>query len=228
MPETVIRGSTLTNGFRGNHPTAHAGISIQENKTALRRQLRSLRQQLAIEERDRLSLSILNHLLSSPLTLHASSIGLYLPTDNEVNTLPFLQAFWQAGKQTFVPVVGKNHTMGFFPVRPEDPLRPSPLGIREPPVSGRDEWSLTRLDLLLLPLVGFDACGGRMGFGGGYFDRLLDNLSHPPPWRVGLAYSFQEVARLPQEPHDIPMHGVVTELGLRWFTPPPANDPPDR
>lgn len=220
MPEAVIRGSTLTNGFRGSHPTALAGISsIQSHKAALRSRLRNLRRHLAVDEHARLNQRISDHLLSSSLLLPGSSLGLYLPTDYEVDTTPILHHAWQLGCHAHLPVVDdSSQTMAFYPVRPEDLLRPSRWGILEPPVEGRRACPLAQLELLLIPLVGFDPVGHRLGFGGGYFDRALAPLTaQPRPRRIGLAYGFQEVAELPDEPHDVRLHGVVTEAGLRLF-----------
>lgn len=195
----------------------------------MRRSLRRLRQQLAPEEVHRLSTTIREHLLASDVTRHASSIGLYLPTDNEVDTTPLLQAFWGMGKRVFLPVVEQDRNMAFYPIFPGDETIRSRWGIEEPPRKDRSALPLAHMALLLIPLVGFDQRGGRLGFGGGFFDRLLgqDGLGTiAPPWRIGVAYGFQEIPRLPEESHDIPLHGVVTETGLRWFhTPGPSLGP---
>ena len=78
-------------------------------------------------------------------------------------------------------------------------------------------WSIGRAarpDLLLVPLLAFDAHGHRLGYGGGFYDRTLALLKVPA---IGIAYAGQEVASLPREPHDMALDMIVTEQGVRRF-----------
>ncbi len=90
---------------------------------------------------------------------------------------------------------------------PGDPLEvdaagcPAPLPLAE----------VLKPDLILTPLLAFDDFGGRLGQGGGHYDRTFASISQA--LRIGLAYSGQRVERLPVEPHDIALHGVLTEVG---------------
>jgi 5-formyltetrahydrofolate cyclo-ligase len=85
-----------------------------------------------------------------------------------------------------------------------------------PPGTAR---ALRRLDLILLPLLGYDAQGQRLGQGGGYYDRTLARLGKARrPLRIGLAYACQQLATLPVEDHDRPLHAVLTERGLQRFS----------
>lgn len=72
------------------------------------------------------------------------------------------------------------------------------------------------MDVVMLPLLGFDVRGTRLGQGGGYYDRTLSKTSFRP-YRIGLAYAAQQVPVLPREPWDVPLHAVLTESGLRRF-----------
>jgi 5-formyltetrahydrofolate cyclo-ligase len=92
------------------------------------------------------------------------------------------------------------------------PLRQSRYGIAEP----RGLRRPPRLDLVVLPLVAFDAAGRRLGMGGGYYDRWL--ARHPRLRRVGYAYAAQEVDRVPAGVQDMQLDAVVTEAGLRLFS----------
>ena len=75
----------------------------------------------------------------------------------------------------------------------------------------------TRNDMLLMPLVGYDRFGNRLGMGAGYYDRCLESLSDlATPLRVGIAYSLQEIDPVAKNKWDIPLHGLVNEHG--WFT----------
>src|SRR5690348_310693 len=71
-------------------------------------------------------------------------------------------------------------------------------------------------DLIIMPLLGFDARGTRLGYGGGYYDRTLERLSKRPRL-IGLAFASQEIASIPRELHDVPLDAVVTEQGARSF-----------
>jgi len=71
-------------------------------------------------------------------------------------------------------------------------------------------------DVIVMPLLGFDSRGTRLGYGGGYYDRTLARLSKRPRL-IGLAFSAQELPEIPREPHDIPLDAIVTERGVRNF-----------
>jgi 5-formyltetrahydrofolate cyclo-ligase len=73
-------------------------------------------------------------------------------------------------------------------------------------------------DIILMPLLGFDAAGTRLGYGGGYYDRTLAAL-HKRPKLIGLAFAVQELPLIPRESHDVPLDAVITESGLRQFGP---------
>jgi 5-formyltetrahydrofolate cyclo-ligase len=73
-------------------------------------------------------------------------------------------------------------------------------------------------DVIIMPLLGFDARGTRLGYGGGYYDRTLERL-HKRPRLVGLAFAAQELEAIPREPHDVPLDVIVTEQGARSFEP---------
>jgi 5-formyltetrahydrofolate cyclo-ligase len=71
-------------------------------------------------------------------------------------------------------------------------------------------------DLVLMPLLGFDKAGTRLGYGGGYYDRTLAGMSKKPRL-IGLAFAAQELDEIPREAHDVPLDAVVTETGVRHF-----------
>ncbi len=83
-------------------------------------------------------------------------------------------------------------------------LAPSELAPREEP------------DIIIMPLLGFDSRGTRLGYGGGYYDRTLAGLGKKP-LLVGLAFAAQELDEIPREPHDVPLDVIVTEAGVRHF-----------
>lgn len=189
-------------------------------KLSLRNSLREMRRQLSSERVANLSRAIVSHVVSAPFYQRARTIGLYHPIDNEVDPTPLLLDVACSEKKFFLPLADKTTgSLCFVPYVPGDPLRLGVFGILEPiPVAHQAVVTDTfQLDLILLPLVGFDRSGCRLGFGGGYYDRMLSDTRHFPGRsmsRVGLAYGFQELPVVPREPHDVLLDGVVTEQGV--------------
>lgn len=150
-----------------------------------------------------------------PEFVSANTVAVYLAADGEVDTQPLIELAWRAGKQVYLPVLwGK--CLRFARYRPHAALRRNRLGIAEPAV--KSYRSIARLDLILMPLVGFDDRGGRLGMGGGFYDRSFARLpaKRRRPARVGLAHACQHVDSLPLEPWDVPLTAVATDR--RWLT----------
>jgi len=125
--------------------------------------------------------------------------------DGEIDPSPILKRARALGCQVHRPVITsfRGRRMRFAPY----PTCPRP---------GPAEHDSTRwLDLVLVPLVGFDADGNRLGMGAGFYDRHFAFLRHRSAWRrpllIGLGFELQRVDRLPAGPHDVPLWGVVTE-----------------
>ena len=142
----------------------------------------------------------------------AKKILCYVSIAGEVETWPLLEQALADGKRIAVPMIlTKDKKLVVAEIRnPEKELkRRGPLGIPEP---SRMVARLNpdRLDLILVPGVAFDKRGNRLGRGGGYFDRFLAGLKPTIP-RVGLAFKFQVVKKLPVEPHDQLVSKVITE-----------------
>jgi 5-formyltetrahydrofolate cyclo-ligase len=116
----------------------------------------------------------------------------------------------------FPRIAGKDQPLDFHLVPKgfydgSEVLSPGAHGIHEPP----PDWPQVMPDLLLVPLLAFDAAGHRLGYGGGFYDRTLEFLCVPA---IGIAYAGQEVASLPAEPHDMALDGILTETGFRAFS----------
>ncbi len=109
-------------------------------------------------------------------------------------------------------MVVKKSPLHFRAWRDGDPLVVHPFGMHEPPESA----VRVTPDVLLIPLLAFDARGTRLGYGGGFYDRTLASLATKRA--IGIAYAGQEVAELPCHDHDHPLDSVVTEKGVRHFT----------
>ena len=188
---------------------------------ALRRRLRALRRSLPNHERLAAERAIGHSLRRLRLFRRGYRVAVYLAMPGEVRLRPSIEAAWRAGCILYVPRISSRRrgTMHFVPLLPGARLRPNAYGIAEPvtPASARVESR--RLDAVLMPVVGFDRLGNRLGMGAGYYDRALRRLrdgSHR--WRrprlIGLAFACQEVERIVPSEWDIPLDVVVTERGI--------------
>ena len=174
------------------------------DKTALRQRVRLLRGVLAAGAVRLLAGGLIDRLPAGAV------VAGYWPLADELDVRPAMAALLRAGFVLALPVVGQaNHPLLFRRWRPGVSLVEGPHGTSQPGESAPE----VRPGCLLVPLLAFDRHGGRLGYGGGYYDRTLEALRHsgPPPLVVGIAYAAQEVSSVPMEPHDQPLDLVVTE-----------------
>jgi 5-formyltetrahydrofolate cyclo-ligase len=133
----------------------------------------------------------------------------FMPMRSEINPLPLMKTLAEAGVQLALPVTGRRgEPLVMRAWRWGEPLDSGVWGIREP----KPEAPQVDPDVLLVPLLAFDRAGGRLGYGGGYYDLTLARLrSCKAVMTVGLAYAIQEIARVPTTPHDATLDLVLTE-----------------
>ena len=183
-------------------------------KTELRKHLREQRRQLSAEQQDRAAQGIVMQLSNTPGLSAATHIGLYDAVDGEVGTALLARWARDNGKIPYLPVV-EGEVLRFAEWRNDDELTANRFGIGEPP-TGIERVEAQALDVLCLPLVGWNRNGVRLGMGGGYYDRTL--AQPPRPLIVGLAHSCQEMEALPEDSWDITLDWVMTE-SERWRCP---------
>jgi len=192
------------------------------SRPALRRQLRQARRQLTPSQQRRAARALYRQLAQHPLFRRSRHIALYLPNDGEIDPRPLLLEAQKRGKATYLPVLNAwpRTRMVFQRIKPSESLRSNRFGIFEPascPARQRRIWAL---DLILMPLVGFDEQGGRLGMGGGYYDATLQGLRAVVEKKilaVGYAFAVQQVAELPHAAHDERLDWAVTERGAVRF-----------
>ena len=187
----------------------------------LRRLLRKARRSQTRSEQRQAAEGLYKQLAQDPQFRRARHISLYLPTDGEIDPRLLLRAAQRRGKKTYLPVLSAwpRTKMVFQQIRPGEKLRPNRFRILEPRVNVARQRKIWALDLVLLPLVGFDDVGGRLGMGGGFYDRSLAYLARRQNWRkptlLGLAHECQKVERLVQASWDVPLAGTVTDK--QWY-----------
>jgi 5-formyltetrahydrofolate cyclo-ligase len=187
----------------------------------LRRMLRKARRALTHSQQRQAARGLYTQLAQHPVFRRAKHISLYLPTDGEIDPSQLLRAAQRRGKVTYLPVLSAwpRTRMVFQRIRPGEKLKPNRFRILEPRPNLALQRKIWTLDLVLLPLVGFDDVGGRLGMGGGFYDRSLAYLARRKSWRkptlLGLAHECQKVERLAQASWDVPLQGTVTDKA--WY-----------
>lgn len=186
-----------------------------------RRRLRALR--LALEPAERLAAERAIALALRRLRLFRPGrrVAVYLAMRGEVDLSPVFVAASRSGVQLFAPRVTsrRRREMTFVPLAPGLPTRAGAFGIHEPVASAGSRWPALRLDAVLVPVVGFDADGNRLGMGAGFYDRALRGLRRPGgAWRrprlIGVAFACQQLPRIEPSAWDVPLDLVVTEAGI--------------
>jgi len=153
--------------------------------------------------------------------LAGKRIGVYLATAEELDLKPLIHRAWHRGCKVFVPHIidSRRGTMMFYPFHMQSSLSEHRWGIPQL-MNARSPVATRTLDLVLMPVVGFDRSGHRLGMGGGFYDRHFAytrrSRSHKP-FLVGVAYACQEVSAIEMQPHDVKLDAIVTENTLRRF-----------
>jgi 5-formyltetrahydrofolate cyclo-ligase len=186
-------------------------------RKALRAHLRARRRALSPEARAKAARQVARNVDRVFRLRPGLRVALYASFAEELDSGPLLRLARKRGCRIFLPRID-TRTVGMKFVEAVAGARETTnhLGIVEPhgtqPIAAR--W----LDLVLLPLVGFDAHGMRLGMGGGYYDRTFAFRNRHTAWRgprlVGVAYSFQQVPSIARAPHDVWLDAVVTEAGV--------------
>lgn len=178
-------------------------------KSALRRTLRARRRALAAAQGDAA------HAAAEHLPLHRlpafATYGGYHAMGSELDPSPLIRRLGATGATFALPcAVAADVPLDFRTWDPDDLLVPDAVGVPSPPAHA----AVVHPDLVIVPLLGFDRRGGRLGQGGGHYDRTLENLrSLKPVFALGLAFAGQEVENLPFETHDQRLDAILTETG---------------
>jgi len=192
-------------------PIRPQGAALREAKLALRQRTLAIRDALPPEAHRAASDAIAARVLTMPEFVKARAVLLTFPFRSEWDTLPVVRAALAAGKAAAVPRVDvKTRMLELHSVcEPERDMGPGHRGVPEPGLHC-PRIDNAEIDFVLVPGVAFDAEGRRLGYGGGYYDRLLPLLG-PHVVRVAGAFDLQIVDCVPAAPHDVAIDAVVTE-----------------
>jgi len=191
---------------------------MSKARTTLRTKILAARDGLSVEERLRKSRAITDRLLALPEFAGARNIFTYVSFRGEVETLPLIVYCLQKGITVSVPLtlVKEHRLLAYAITDPGRDLAPGYCGIPEP-LSTLPLVEPASIELVVMPGSVFDMRGGRLGYGGGYYDRFLQNAA-PKALRIGLAFDLQAVKDVPQAEHDQPLDYLVTESNSFHFT----------
>ncbi len=181
--------------------------SLQEEKKALRKVL--LARRAAAVARSGQAGTALRDALTAALSIpDKAAVAGYLPMGDEIDVLPALSALRESGHCIAMPIVAaRGQPLRFRQWRPDDALEDGPLGTKHPCESAPE----VQPDVLIVPLLGYDRRGYRLGYGGGYYDRTVAALrSAGELLAIGVGFADQEVAEIPRGPQDEAMDWIVT------------------
>jgi 5-formyltetrahydrofolate cyclo-ligase len=184
-------------------------------KARLRGQSLGARDAIAPDERVLKSLAIAKHGIAGLTFPVGAIISAFLPIRSEVDLQPLLALLRDKGVRLCLPAVLDRQTIVFRDFADEALLVDTGFGTRGP----APDTAIVDPDILLVPLAAFDGRGHRIGYGAGHYDRAIDKLHKKAmyPKLIGIAFDCQEVASVPAEAHDVGLHAVLTESGLRYF-----------
>ena len=175
------------------------------DKSEIRKKIFKIRKQ-----NDLKNLSInFNHILNiiDKYKFLNSSVGGYYPYNYEIDVIEILKKFEKKNYQISLPKINKNFQMDFFHWTTQDPLEINKYGIPEP-----SSDKVIYPSILLVPIVAFDNDNNRVGYGGGFYDRYLNKIKKKKKIvTIGLAYSYQEVKKIPTNKYDIKLDFIVTD-----------------
>jgi 5-formyltetrahydrofolate cyclo-ligase len=211
---------TCCSGREQRSKTAYAGGAISM-KAQLRKQLRMARRSLSAADHRTNSTRACRAALKLPMAAAGKRMAIYLPFDRETDTRTLIAAARRRGVYLFVPVITdmKHGRMRFFPLGMQ--MQRGAFGIFVPkrrarPVASR--W----MNMIVIPLVGVDDAGRRLGLGGGFYDRALafrrQRRVWPGPRLVGLAFNLQRTRQRFADDWDVRLDSLATESGLQLFT----------
>jgi 5-formyltetrahydrofolate cyclo-ligase len=183
---------------------------MSELKHSTRQILRLRKEAMIPKDRLEKSHRICLHLMK--IIRNSETVMVFTSKEKEVNTEPLIHTLFAQGNPVVVPIIVKEDvSLRLSYLRDFSALVPSTFGVPEP-IGSEIPAAAEDIDTIILPMLGFDRQGGRIGYGAGYYDRFLSKNRNMR--KIGVAFSCQEVGSLPVDENDIPMDYIVTEDGI--------------
>lgn len=187
----------------------------KELKAQMRAERLALRDAIPPEVRIEKSLAMAEHAGEAVAFDPGTIVSGFMPIRSEADIRPLMGRFQARGARLCVPAILDKQTIVFRELVRGAPLIATGFGTSGPPADA----AVLDPEIMLVPLSAFDDRGHRIGYGAGYYDRAIDRLRQKGmhPKLIGIAFDCQEVAHVPDEPHDISLDAILTESGLRFF-----------
>lgn len=193
--------------------------SLFQQRDTIRKAIRQRRQLLTAEQQHIAAQQLVSQVLSHPKVQKAQTIALFLSFDGEIDTQPLISQLWSLNKHVCLPILHPfhRHNLLFLRYTPSTQLIKNRFAILEPSLNVNDVIPLSDIDIIFTPLVAFDKQGQRLGMGGGFYDRTLENWQHKSFYPMGLAHTCQLVDKLPIANWDIPLPEIITPKKIWHF-----------
>ena len=196
--------------------------SHTKSRSTLRQSLRNKRRSLSLKQQHLHARKLAKNLKHYRSFNNLQHIAFYLAEDGEMSADAAIKLAWKKGKSVYLPVISPYaNELYFAPYTPNSKMKTNRFGISEPAVRLNKCKRAHQLQLIFMPLVGFDETGNRLGMGGGFYDRSLHFRQHQKSWKtpklIGFAHECQKLEQVPVEEWDIPVDGIVTEARLYRF-----------
>lgn len=189
-------------------------------KPEARRHIQTIRRNLAQEAINQAAKSVAAKAVVLPALTQAKHIAFYLPANGELDPTPIFNAFLNLDKHFYLPKLVENDKhLRFYPYTPQTELTTNRYGILEPLACNENNIAPEHLDCVLVPLIGFDQQGNRLGHGSGYYDvtfAFRHTASKPQPLLIGLAYEFQKIETITPNQWDVPLDIILTEKEIYY------------
>ena len=188
----------------------------KEQRQILRKTLRQQRNAMSLEKQTRHALGINQQIKQLSLFKRSKRIATYLAADGEIDPTFLIEDARRSNKEIYLPVIAPFSDRLYFALYTANTkMKYNRFQIAEPDIHPKHWLKPQQLDLILMPLVGFDNKGNRLGMGGGFYDRSLHfsrfRKNAHRPFLIGLAHQLQCVDNLEHQAHDIPMQLIITE-----------------
>ena len=192
-----------------------ADPKVEEAKAALRLKAHAARAGILNSQRPAAAQAAAEHFFNAVPLKTTDIVAGYWRIKDEMDCQPILVRLMDSFQPVCLPVVlGDDMPLELRLWEQGTPLYEAGFGTLAP----SELAPQVEPDVVIMPLLGFDARGTRLGYGGGYYDRTLERL-HKKPRLVGLAFAAQQLDSIPREPHDVPLDAIITEQGARIFEP---------